>query len=206
MSKLLARLLTRSFPGNRNELGTPALNAQAPPAEESYESRAFAGWNELIAARGAAKILDLGPLRAQALAFFSERQIDLGILNLAPQAIGEQLAQFSARGPSQGALCWDLPNYCQDDAEIVLMGEWLAERLTTGAPVFLALATKSPYAERPAHYEVVAADRLRATAAAEHKRSRIWPGSRLNRYWPAFDVKRSYLLRNGMQEFVLTRR
>ena len=206
MTKLLARLLTRSFPGNRDQIAAPVIAEESAVPDDTYESRAFADWNELIADRSAAKVLDLGPLRPRALTFFSERSIDLGILNLSPPELVSQVEQFDGSGPYQGLLAWDLLNYCNDAEEFAALGSWLAERLTTGAPALLSLATKTPYGDRPAVYDVVDSNRLRVHPSGSLRRDVLYAGSRLPRLWPEFDVKRSFLLRNGMQEFVLTRR
>lgn len=206
MSNLLAKLLTRSFPGKREEPAEPAILDLPVVSDGSYESRAFALWNEEGRRRGIVKVLDLGGLRAANLQFFSERGMDLGVVNLEPEDAGGQLERFADNAPYQACLAWDLPNFLDDEAELAALGEWLAGQLTTGAPVFLSLATKTPYREVPASYEIVAEDQLRVLSDhAYQSRTQVYPGTRLAKLWPAFESVRSFLLRNGMQEFLLRR-
>ncbi|MDX1569113.1 MAG: hypothetical protein R3200_01420 [Xanthomonadales bacterium] len=205
MSKLLGKLLTRSFPGKREEPSGPAIIEGPIVSDGSYESLAFNLWNEEIQRRNAVKVLDLGRVRAANLNFFMDRGVDLGIVNLIPEEGIDQLERFSTSGPYQGALLWDLPNYFGTD-DLKSMGQWLADQLTTNAPVFLTLATKTPFRELPASYEILGEDTLRIESDHAYlARTELCSGTRLGKLWPQFENVRSFLLRNGMQEFLFRR-
>ncbi|MEM9303579.1 MAG: hypothetical protein AAGE01_15785, partial [Pseudomonadota bacterium] len=150
-------------------------------------------------------VLDVGMLRPGSLRFFAEQGVDLGVLGAEPETLLESMEDFTGADAFGGALLWDLPNYLEEP-DLVALGAWLEQRLAPGAPVYLALATRTPYAARPRHYEIVDAGHLRVAAdPTVGDREVIISGPKLDRLWAAFEVDRSFLLRNGSQEYVWRR-
>lgn len=206
MSRFLKRLLTPSSQAERTAPGE-ALPAAASEGEEpaAYESQAFALWWQRITEAGGGRLLDLGTLRSSTLSFFADHGLELGVVGLDPADPEPGFARFEAGGTYDGALAWDLANHL-DEGRLAALGSWLAGRLGPGAPVFVALATRAPFAERPLRYEVVDASHLRIQAEGRGVAGQaLISGPRLARLWPAFETERSFLLRNGMQEYVLRR-
>jgi hypothetical protein len=216
MTKLLARILTRSFPGKDSSLyGDSTAIVEAPdssPERQSseYESRAFAMWEELLGRLPGCRILELGALSPQSLGFFAERGAMLSVMSInldePENSLQHQLDGFATEQPFQGALCWDLPNYMSAD-DFQRLGVWLGEHMLSGAVVMLCLATQVPYPGQPGRYVIAADDRLKYQAASLDDGGqdyRISTGD-LGRHWADFEVERSFLLRNGMQEYVLRR-
>lgn len=206
MTSLLARILTRSFPGNRADLDDGSVSVVPETSEDEYESQAFTLWGSSLQDGEHKRILDLGPLRSSNLNYFAGRGCDLGVVGLEPERIPEQAERFETDGLYSGALCWDLPNYCDDEAAFEALGAWLAERLVSQAPVHLALATQAPYGDRPAHYEIVNDQRLKCeSSTATGRRTQVFRNARLPKLWSQFEVQRSFLMRTGWQEHVLRR-
>ncbi len=210
MSRFLKRLLTQSFPGKRDQATEAAGVSAKPGAEasdtESYESQAFSLWWERAREQERPRLLDLGTLRSGTLAFLGRRGGELSVLGLDPAeprvAILEEAADERR---FHGALCWDLLNFVEDDL-LSDLGAWLGERLEPGAPVFFALATRSPYPAQPAAYDIVDERRLSYRPTDVLDRTKLLSGARLKRLWVEFEFRRSFLLRNGMQEYVLYRK
>ncbi len=213
MSKLLAKLLTRSFPGK------PAFPVLNPSTDDSskqgetdesvrgYESRAFSIWLTELAKSGGNRLLDFGPMRPASVSFYGQHQINLSILGLeSAQDLLSHIRSFDAQSIFDAALCWEYPNYLEPK-EFAELGIWMAERIEPGGLVMLSLANKSPYSEQPASYTIVDDSHLERTASHEAQtRSQRYSSGELSKHWPAFEPIRSFLLRSGMQEYVLRRR
>lgn len=209
MSRLLGRLLTQSFPGKRTGLSdsAPAVVGEDSTTTDSYTSRGLDLWLESLRNRETARILDLGILRSANLVYCSARGWDMGIVGYSRGSLVDHCRRFSHDEPFDAVLCWDIPNYCESDDEFAELGQWLGGVLRHGAPILLSLATRTPYDDAPAQYEMVADNRIRFTrTSGESSRSTIFAQSRLGRLWPDFFSDRSFLLRSGWQEHVLHRR
>ena len=216
MTNLLARLLTRSFPGKETSLiAGSALTEPTRGAVESqaadYESPAFAMWGELLEQSATNRILELGALNSRSLGYFADRGGLLSVMSVSLDAaagtLQSQLEAFSSDQPFDGSLCWDLPNY-MSAADFKQLGNWLGKHMRPGGVVLLCLATKIPYPKLPGRYVIVSGDRLQyqpAELGDDGRQQRVNTAD-LSRQWGDFDIERSFLLRNGMQEYVLRRR
>jgi len=156
------------------------------------------------------RILEMGALSPGSLDYFAQRGVLLSVMSIQLQAsvgLQAQLDAFTPEQPFDGSLCWDLPGYASA-ADFMRLGDWLGQNIRPGGAVMLCLATKVPYPENPGRYVIVADDRLEYRAASiqgEGRKRRIHAAD-LARDWTAFEVEQSFLLRNGMQEYVLRRR
>ena len=215
MTNLLARILTRSFPGKETaryaESKLSESDGNTPESQSSdYESRAFAMWGELLGKSAGGRILELGALSPRSLEYFAERGALLSVMSIClnePSAgLQSQLDEFIPDRPLDGCLCWDLPNYMSVE-DFQRLGAWLGRNMRLGGVVMLCLATKVPYSAQPGRYVIVAKDRLEYQASnleAVAQQDRMSTAD-LGRHWGDFEVERSFLLRNGMQEYVLRR-
>ena len=168
------------------------------------------------------RVLDLGPALGASVEFLARYSVQLFIADLyrsvrsstgqlPPDAsrllrlLGEQLP-LPEEGPFDLILAWDLLNYFAAD-QLEALGQHLGELCRPGGQMFALVATRGPISDRPRTFEILAEDALRYGAGAANERPS--PGYRetaLERLLDAFSVQTSYLLRNGMQEYIFTRR
>lgn len=168
------------------------------------------------------RVLDLGPALGGSVEFLARYSVQLFIADLyrsirsstgqlppdpprLRRALEVQLPVPDAE-PFDVVLAWDLLNYFAAD-QLEVLGNHLGTLCRPGGQLFALVATRGPIGDRPMNFEIVAPDLLHyhATAATE----RPSPGYRetaLERLLDAFAVQTSFLLRNGMQEYIFTRR
>ncbi|MGH9465113.1 MAG: methyltransferase domain-containing protein, partial [Thermoanaerobaculia bacterium] len=163
-------------------------------------------------------VLDLGPASGANVAFFSRRPCTLHIADLyralrsdsgLPRDAAEldsALAPQLPEGPFDLVLAWDLLDYF-DRAQLEVLGRHLAERCRPSALVFAIVSYLHQIPDRPHRFEILDEESLVYGDASGL--SRPSPGYRepeLVRLLPGFAVEASYLLRHGVQEYVLARR
>jgi hypothetical protein len=168
------------------------------------------------------RVLDLGPALGASVEFLAGYSVQLFIADLyrsvrsstgqlPPDAVRlhrslEEQLPVPEEGPFDLVLAWDLLNYLDPD-QLRTLGQHLGTLCRPGGQLFALIATRGPISDRPMNFEIVASDLLRysPTAATE----RAGPGYRetgLERLLDAFAVQTTFLLRNGMQEYIFTRR
>lgn len=192
--------------------------------DRAYESHAFALWHDLLHECGGRRVVDFGHLRPGTLSHFSECAVNLDVVAFdldaldavredaegepTPKAalaeLDRQLPRLNAAGELHGALAWDIPNFLGRD-ELSKMGDWLAHYCATGAPLFVALATRGQMPSRAASYQVVDERHLALRSSDGSASAPMYSQNDLKRVWPDFDVVRSFLLQDGRQEYVLRR-
>ena len=168
------------------------------------------------------RVLDLGPALGASVEFLAGYSVQLFIADLyrsvrsstgrlPPEAarlqrlLKEQLP-VPDEGPFDLVLAWDLLNYFDAD-QLEALGQHLGVLCRPGGQLFALVATRGPISDQPMNFEIVAPDLLRYVATAPTERTS--PGYRetaLERLLDAFAVQTSFLLRNGMQEYIFTRR
>jgi len=209
MHKLLTRILTRSFPGNRDQISGPETNQVSgsvnPSDQLSYQSRAFSLWMEQL--KPGARVLDLGSASSDSISFLSSRNTRLCIVDLELPAdnLSHQLASFDEDDLFDGVLCWDMPNYF-DHQQTAFFGKWLNDHTKPGAALHLLLATRTPYHSLPTTFGIINETELRYTQNGLPERNDLINGGKLKSLWPDFEFNRSFLLQNGNQEFILNRK
>lgn len=165
-------------------------------------------------------LLDLGPVLGSNVEFFTERSCRVQIADLfrslptdAAAAEPERLTQDLATAlpapevPATLVLAWDLFNYFRLEA-LTALGERLACCTAPGGIVFALLATHKTMPAQPQRYRIIDHNTLE-TAGGEPAVAVPAPRYRqpeLERALPAFRVETTYLLRAGMQEYLLRRR
>lgn len=168
------------------------------------------------------RVLDLGSALGTSVEFLAGYSVQLFIADLYRSVLSStgQLPPDRARlrrvledqlpspdeGPFDLVLAWDLLNYFAAD-QLEAIGQHLGGLCRPGGQLFALIATRGPISDRPMNFEIVAHDLLRYSSPGATERPS--PGYRetaLERLLDAFAVQTSFLLRNGMQEYIFTRR
>ncbi len=189
------------------------------PGVEVDDARTTLGLRELLRGLPSDRrhsVLDLGPASGGNVSFFSNHSCRLYIADLfhtLQQRGGlppEQAVPFDREvgatlptGSFDLILCWDLLNYLSR-AQMEILGRHLATRSHPGSRLFALLAPHGEIPERPQRFETVSPDVVRYTNRSTA--SRPAPGHRepeLNRWIAPFAVESSFLLRHGIQEYIL---
>jgi hypothetical protein len=166
-------------------------------------------------------VLDLGPPLGANLAFLSKRRCRVRIADLhsslalepaestKPGAFAATLERLLpvARGECFDAvLSWDLFDYLRPDQVAALMA-WLAPSCHPRTLVLAFISTRPRIPAAPLRYRILDAE----SVAWEGTLDAVRPAPRhsqpeLARMMPTFAVKGSFLLRNGLQEYLFASR
>ena len=152
--------------------------------------------------------------------FFSELSCRLFIADLTHSLVpsGAVAAEQIGKTPSEVithelprdetfdvVLAWDLLNYLDPDG-IRSLSRQLAPLCRPGASLFALIATRKVMANRPLNFEIAANDRLSYQMGGNVQRTAPrYKEPDLSRAMVEFRVEGTFLLRNGMQEYLLTR-
>jgi len=173
-------------------------------------------------ALGGSRVLDLGPAIGRNVQFLSTFIAKLFIADLygtiwkeagssgmdrvkLDRILSHDLPPTSQK-PIDLILVWDLLNYL-DREQVTTLGRHLAGLCRRDSVVLVLLSTQQTIPELPGRYLMLDPETLRYENAS--KRERRSPGYKepdLEKLMPAFEVETSYLLRSGIQEYVLTTR
>lgn len=173
-------------------------------------------------ALGGYRVLDLGPAIGRNVQFLSSFISKLFIADLygtickqagrggmdrvkLDQILSRDLPPTS-QNPIDLILVWDLLNYL-DREQVTTLGRHLAGLCRRDSLVLALLSTLPTIPELPGRYLMLDPETLRYENSS--KRERRSPGYKepdLEKLMPAFEVETSYLLRSGIQEYVLTTR
>ena len=171
---------------------------------------------------GGSRVLDLGPAIGRNVQFLSSFISKLFIADLygtlwkqagksgldrvkLDRILSRDLPPTS-QNPIDLILVWDLLNYL-DREQVTTLGRHLAGLCRRDSVVLVLLSTLQTIPELPGRYLMLDPETLRYENAS--KRERRSPGYKepdLEKLMPAFEVETSYLLRSGIQEYVLTTR
>lgn len=173
-------------------------------------------------AAGGSRVLDLGPAIGRNVQFLSPFISKLYIADLYgtiwKQAgrsgiDGVKLDRILARdlppasaNPIDLILAWDLLNYLDRD-QVATLGRYLGPLCRRDTQILVLLSTLPSIPELPGRYLMLDPETLRCENASQ--RERRSPGYKepdLEKLMPAFEVETSFLLRSGIQEYVLTTR
>jgi hypothetical protein len=213
------------FGGRRREPERPRPAAEAAedgaePAPEIHRSLALAGLLAELPEESRLSVLDLGPAVGANLEFLSARyRCRLQIADLYASAGTHRLADPEADpaplfrdllplagGPDYDlVLAWDLLNYLRRE-QIRALAEHLAPACRPGGRLFAMVLTGREIPRRPLTYELRAGGDLvyRDAGGATRPGPRYRPAE-IDALTPGFTVDRSYLLRHGIQEYLLRR-
>ena len=173
-------------------------------------------------ALGGSRVLDLGPALGRNVQFLSPFIGKLYIADLF-DTVRRQGGKFTfdsfkldrilrrdlpdtTGGPIDLVLVWDLLDYLDGD-QIEVLGRHLARLCRKETLVFLMLSTRQTIPDRPSRYLILDPETLRTENDSQHeRRSPLYKEPDLEKLMPTFEVETSFLLRSGIQEYVLTTR
>lgn len=168
-------------------------------------------------------VLDLGQPVAGNLRFLSALQCRLRVVDLhrslcaeplesrAPGAMGalaERLLPLQADERFDAILAWDVLDYLRPDQVACVMAR-LISRLQPSAQVLAFVSTQPQIPAEPARYRILDRERVegvrpaREGAAAPTRPGPRFTQSDLAHMMPGLSVRRCYLLRSGIQEYLL---
>ena len=110
------------------------------------------------------------------------------------------------KGPFDLVLAWDLLNYLERE-HLTELDQRLAKLCRRESLIFSLIATHKQIPDNPIRFLIIDADTLRyETSSRSIRKAPLYKEPDLDRFMPSFEVETSFLLRNGMQEYVLTSR
>ncbi|HUL77803.1 MAG TPA: hypothetical protein VL691_11110 [Vicinamibacteria bacterium] len=202
----------RWFSGSR-------LPAEAAPAR-GHRSAALAAILGDLPSGSRQTVLDLGPPLADNVKLLSGLSCRVRVADLhrslcaedvesrRPEAMGALYDRLLPLAPDErfaALLAWDVFDYLRPDQVSSLMAR-LTPAFRPGALALVLVWTRPQVPARPLRYRIVGRESL----AYEGPSQPVRPGPRygqhdLARMMPGFSVQRSFLLRSGIQEFLLAR-
>lgn len=196
--------------------------AASDPTPTEFESPCLKLLFDRLAMGGRSLVLDLGPAVGENVSFFARLSCKIYIADLyeslfAPTAHRPQGAKafgmmLERELPSTGGeavdviLAWDLINYLDIEQQQVLAAA-LAGYCHRGTQIFAMIATHKEMPARPTPFHVL--DRRHLAFESDRQWQRESPRYTepdLRRGMPDFEVDVSFLLRNGLQEYILNYR
>jgi hypothetical protein len=163
-------------------------------------------------------VLDLGPPLAGNIKILSGLSCRVRIADLhrslsaesiesrQPEAMGALLERLLPLAPDErfdALLAWDVFDYLRPDQVSSLMAR-LAPACRPGALALVMVSTRRQIPARPARYRIVDRETLSCDGPLPPVRTcPQYTQLDLARMLPRFSVRRSFLLRNGMQEYLL---
>lgn len=193
------------------------------PREEVHASPALESLVERLERSAPPSILDLGPALGSNVEFLSGFSGRLSIADFHGTLLADEglairfheqpaavLPELLAAGPGNKAehdvvLAWDVFNYLNRE-QMDALGEHLARLTRPGAHLLTLVATAPEIPAEPVLYKIEDRSHLRYTVASPRPRkSPRWAPAELGRSLTGFSVDRSYLLRHGVQEYLMLR-
>jgi hypothetical protein len=200
------------FSGTRDPAGG------APPA--GHRSLALKELLDGLRPGSRHSVLDLGPSVAANIRFLAALGCRVRIADLIgsivsesvesrrPEAMPALLEKLLPLAPDErfdAVFAWDVFDYMRPD-QVSCLADRLGPACRPEAPVLVFLSTRRTIPATPLRYRI--ADRENVAHDGPREPSRPCPryGQHdLRRMMPAFSVRRSFLLRTGIQEFLLAR-
>lgn len=201
----------------RSRRPAPSEAADAPPAPEVHHSLALPDLLSQLHPDRRLRILDLGPAIGSNLAFWTGRYLcSVEFADLYPSlvtapagdaaaAVAAALPDDASGRPADVVLAWDLFNYL-DRERLRALGERLAARCRPGAILFAMLLTGKEVPAEPGRYPI--RDDRHLVYGVDAARRRPGPRYRpadVEAVLPGFSADRNFLLRHGVQEYLMLR-
>lgn len=204
----------------------PQPDPEAPPAgprEEVHTSPALEALVARLERSAPPSVLDLGSAVGANVEFFSRFAGRLSIADfhgslttdetLAVRFHEHPAAVLPELLPPQEAhqgydvlLVWDLFNYLTRE-QMQALGTHLGRLARPGAHLLALVATATEIPAEPRSYRIEEGRSLRyTTSVTRPRKSPRWAPAELGRSLPDFTVDRSYLLRHGVQEYLMLRK
>ena len=202
-----------------------ARNRAAGPSNQdglTHHSLALKHALRRFRAQGGSRVLDLGPALGRNVQFLSPFISKLFVADLystiCSQAGRSALDRAKLdtiltrdlpavhQGPVDLVMAWDLLNYLNRE-QVKILGQHLARLCSRDSVILILLSTQQTIPELPGRYLMLDPETLRyENNSRRERRSPVYKEPDLERLMPAFEVETSYLLRSGIQEYVLTTR
>ena len=198
----------------------PSRTENAKPSTNEYQSLAMPALCRGLET-GRQRILDLGPALGSNVGFFSHLPCSLFIADLHEalfpstsngvirrrDSFDELLtAELPADNDFDLILAWDLLNYLDRD-EMRSLSRHLASVCSPGAVLFALVTTRKVMPNKPAVFRILEPARLSYELESGVRREApMYKEPELIRAMSEFSVESTFLLRNGMQEYLFTRR
>lgn len=196
---------------------SPAREDDLCAAPQVYRSLGFGLITGYLKEQSKPKILDLGPSVSANIAYLSQYHSKLYIENLSDSVRDISAAMHVVEGREQAIascfqpygdtqfdviLAWDLFNYLDLESLAASM-DYLSRYCRHGTRLYALVGIGKQILDSPSRFEIVDDDQLRYGVATDSgRRSPQHSIPDLLRRLPEFVVRRTYLLRNGMQEYV----
>lgn len=101
-------------------------------------------------------------------------------------------------------LCWELLNYLEPDA-VERLGRFLEPHVQFGTALMTVQSSRGTINRAPTIYHILGPSKVRRVIEDDRPvAARTYSQPDLFRMLPRFEVNRSYLLQNGMQEYLLS--
>jgi len=101
-------------------------------------------------------------------------------------------------------LCWELLNYLEQDA-VERLGNYLEPHIQFGTSLMTVQSSRGTINRSPTIYNILGPSKVRRVIEDDRPvAARTYSQPDLFRMLPRFEVNRSYLLQNGMQEYLLS--
>lgn len=203
-------------PGSARGAGARGAGTGEP---EAHASLALAALSEWLVTVPAPRVLDLSCAVGANLDFFARFAGRLKVLDLfaslrrgrAPgrfeEAPAELLAEVLQReaGDYDLILVWDVLDYLPRPA-LPVLGTELARLSSPGARVLILVSGRPEIPAEPVPFRILDDRNLSyALRAPQMRKSPRWPPGLVQQALAGFSVDRSYLLRHGVQEYLLAR-
>jgi len=198
-------------------LSRPPAEPARPAGHRSQALKALLGG---LRAGGRHAVLDLGPPLAANIEFLAALSCRVRIADLhrslsvesiesrPPEAVGALLARLLPLAPGEhfdAILAWDVFDYMRPDQVSSLMAR-LAPACHPEAPVLVLASTGREIPPTPLRYRILDPENLACEGPGEPRRaSPRYTQTDLGRMMPGFSVRRSVLLRSGIQEYLFAR-
>jgi hypothetical protein len=191
-------------------------------APRAHRSLALSGLVQSLRPQTRPEVLDLGPPLTGNIRFLSALQCRVRVGDLQrslaaesvesrrPEAIAqllERLLPLAADERFAAVLAWDVLDYLRSDQATALMAR-LLPRLRPGAHVLLLVSTHAQIPAFPTRYRILDGESLEQEPHPQAASQPTRPGPRyrqsdLEQMMPGLAVRRCYLLRSGIQEYLL---
>jgi hypothetical protein len=196
--------------------GTREPAGGAPPA--GHRSLALKELLDALRPGTRHSVLDLGPSVAANVRFLVALSCRVRIADLVrsmaaepvesrrPEAVPALLERLLPMAPDEkfdAVLAWDVFDYMRPD-QVACLADRLAKACRPEAPLLLFVSTRRTIPATPLRYRIVNRENVAHDGPLEPSRPCPRYGQHdIQRLLPAFSVRRSFLLRSGIQEFLL---
>jgi hypothetical protein len=191
-----------------------------PAAPPGHRSQALKGLLDGLLPESRHAVLDLGPPLAGNIKFLSALSCRVRVADLhrslcaesvesrQPEAMGALFERLLPLAPDErfdALLAWDVFDYMRPDQVSSLMAR-LTPACRAGALVLVLVSTRRQIPARSPRYRIVDRENLACDGPLQPVRAcPRYTQPDLARMMPGFSVRRSFLLRNGIQEYLLAR-